>query len=90
MTNEGSRQTMYDMALNLLNEGVLTAIIPTRTADGKQAGLYALTVDLETRPQMREWAKSTRKGDRAGMALGMVTCAVHACKDAGLELRRAP
>lgn len=90
MTNEGSGRTMYEIALNLLNEGTLTAIIPTRTADGTQVGLYALTVDLETRPEMRRWATSTRQADRAGMAIGIATCAVHACKDAGLELRRAP
>lgn len=89
MTKPAGR-TMYEIALDLLDEGVLTAIIPTSTKDGSQAGLYALTVDLETRPDMRRWANSKRQGDRAGMALGMVTCAVHACNDAGLELRRAP
>lgn len=88
MERDTSGRSMYEIALDLLDEGVITAIIPTQA--GNRIGLYALTIDLTTRPKMRKWAHSRSIGNRAGMAVGLTTVAVEAAREAGLGHRRAP
>lgn len=62
---------MYDRALELIDEGVLVAIIPAATPDGKRVGLFALSQDLDLAPVVKAGALSSSLGARAGVAAGL-------------------
>lgn len=90
LSNDNSGQSIYDLALERVNRGIAVAIVPTETQDGELAGVYALTVDLSVRDDLRSAFYEQSAASRAGSAIGLLFVAKSSCEDAGLNLRRVP
>ena len=80
-------RSMYERAMHLVEEGTLVAIVPVRSADNKDIGLYALTQDLDTYPVVKRAALSPRIGDRAACAIGLIFRTRTAVVERGMKLR---
>lgn len=87
MLEDLNGSSMYDRALELLDQGTLVAIVPVRTVDGSQVGLYALTQDLNASPLIKRAALSPLIGNRAACAIGLIFRTRHAVIERGMKLR---
>ena len=76
---------MYERAIQLVEEGILVAIVPVR--DGDQIGLYALTQDLEQSKIVKRAALSPKIGNRAACAIGLIFRTRDAVIERGMTLR---
>jgi len=83
-------QSMYDRAIELVEDGILVAIVAVRSSDNEHIGLYALTQDLKADKVVHRAALSPRIGHRAACALGLTMRTRRAATERGMKLRHVP
>lgn len=83
-------RTMYERAVDLLDEGVLVAIVPTETPDGNMVGLYAIAQDLEHNEVVKIGALHHKVSVRAATALALTSKTRQIARRNGLKLRTIP
>jgi hypothetical protein len=90
MSDEVRGRTIYEKALDLIDEGISVAIVPICSADRDKIGLYALTVDLDVYPEMKKDAYSSHIRERETFALGMTVITSESAQDKNYRHRRVP
>ena len=85
MAEDLNGRSMYHRALELVEQGVLVAIVPV--TDDEQDGLYALTQNLDDSKLIRSAALSPHMGNRAACAMGLIFRTREAVIERGMQLR---